>query len=120
MAAVVAASGLVKSFGEGRGARRVLDGATLHVQAGEVVAILGRSGTGKSTLLHLIGGVDPPAGGGGFGAGGGGGDDLGRGRAGHGRRRAVAESPAPAADRVRLPVLSPAAGADGRGQRAAR
>jgi ABC-type lipoprotein export system ATPase subunit len=60
MAAVVAASGLVKSFGEGRGARRVLDGAALHVQAGEVVAILGRSGTGKSTLLHLIGGLDRP------------------------------------------------------------
>src|SRR3954468_10097207 len=60
MAAVVAASGLVKSFGEGRGARRVLDGTGLHVQAGEVVAILGRSGSGKSTLLHLVGGLDRP------------------------------------------------------------
>jgi ABC-type lipoprotein export system ATPase subunit len=30
----------------------------LDVQAGEVVAILGRSGTGKSTLLNLIGGLD--------------------------------------------------------------
>src|SRR3954452_25284669 len=60
MAAVVAASGLVKTFGEGRAARRVLDGASLHVQAGEVVAILGRSGSGKSTLLHLIGGLDRP------------------------------------------------------------
>src|SRR3954466_3584504 len=58
--AVVAASGLVKSFGEGRAARRVLDGASLHVQAGEVVAILGRSGSGKSTLLHLLGGLDRP------------------------------------------------------------
>src|SRR3954467_1935844 len=58
--AVVAAEGLVKSYGEGRAARRVLDGASLHVQAGEVVAILGRSGSGKSTLLHLIGGGDPP------------------------------------------------------------
>src|SRR3954452_15943315 len=58
---VVAATGLVKSFGEGRAARRVLDGASLHVEAGEVVAILGRSGSGKSTLLHLIGGLDRPA-----------------------------------------------------------
>src|SRR3954468_11499122 len=58
--AVIAASGVVKSFGEGRGARRVLDGAALHVQAGEVVAILGRSGTGKSTMLPLIGGLDKP------------------------------------------------------------
>ena len=60
MAAVVAAEGVVKSYGEGRAARRVLDGASLHVQAGEVVAILGRSGTGKSTLLHLVGGLDRP------------------------------------------------------------
>jgi ABC-type lipoprotein export system ATPase subunit len=55
---VVAASGVVKTFGEGRAARRVLDGASLDVQAGEVIAILGRSGTGKSTLLNLIGGLD--------------------------------------------------------------
>src|SRR4051812_42377019 len=58
--AVVAASGIVKTYGTGRGARRVLDGAHLEVEAGEVVAILGRSGSGKSTLLHLIGGLDRP------------------------------------------------------------
>src|SRR5919199_5416484 len=56
--AVVRARGLVKAFGEGRAARRVLDGADLEVQPGEVVAVLGRSGTGKSTLLHLLGGLD--------------------------------------------------------------
>ena len=58
MAAVIAADGVVKTYGSGRAARRVLDGASLHVEAGEVVAILGRSGTGKSTFLHLIGGLD--------------------------------------------------------------
>src|SRR3954449_10126455 len=58
--ALVAARGIVKTYGAGRGARRVLDGADLDVQAGEVVAILGRSGSGKSTLLHLIGGLDRP------------------------------------------------------------
>ncbi len=60
MVVVVRASGLVKTFGEGRAARRVLDGASLSVRAGEVVAIVGRSGSGKSTLLHLIGGLDRP------------------------------------------------------------
>ena len=58
--AIVVAEGLVKTYGEGRAARRVLDGADLTVEAGEVVAILGRSGSGKSTLLHLLGGLDRP------------------------------------------------------------
>jgi ABC-type lipoprotein export system ATPase subunit len=57
---IVAAEGLVKTYGEGRAARRVLDGVDLVVEAGEVVAILGRSGSGKSTLLHLLGGLDRP------------------------------------------------------------
>jgi ABC-type lipoprotein export system ATPase subunit len=57
---IVAAEGLVKTYGEGRAARRVLDGVDLTVEAGEIVAILGRSGSGKSTLLHLIGGLDRP------------------------------------------------------------
>ena len=58
--ATVAAHGLVKTYGRGRAARRVLDGADLVVEPGEVVAILGRSGSGKSTLLHLLGGLDRP------------------------------------------------------------
>jgi len=57
---VVAARGLVRTFGQGRSARRVLDGAELEVAAGEIVAVLGRSGSGKSTLLHLLGGLDRP------------------------------------------------------------
>jgi len=56
--AIVAAEGVVKTYGEGRAARRILDGADLSVEAGEIVAILGRSGSGKSTLLHLISGLD--------------------------------------------------------------
>ena len=55
---VVHARGLVKGFGSGRPARRVLDGVDLDVDAGELVAVVGRSGTGKSTLLHLLAGLD--------------------------------------------------------------
>ncbi len=57
---VVAARGLVKTYGRGRAARRVLDGADVSVEAGELVAVVGRSGTGKSTLLHLLGALDRP------------------------------------------------------------
>src|SRR4051794_38143970 len=57
---VLRARDLVKGYGRGRGARRVLDGACLDVAPGEMVAIVGRSGSGKSTLLHLLGGLDWP------------------------------------------------------------
>jgi ABC-type lipoprotein export system ATPase subunit len=57
---LVAARGLVKRFGNGSAERRVLDGADLDVAAGELVVVLGRSGSGKSTFLHVIGGMDRP------------------------------------------------------------
>lgn len=55
---VVCAREVTKGFGTGRAARRVLDGASLDVERGELVAIVGRSGTGKSTMLHLLAGLD--------------------------------------------------------------
>ncbi len=41
------------------GARMVLNAVSLHVAAGEYVAILGESGIGKSTLLNVVAGLEP-------------------------------------------------------------
>jgi len=48
-----------KSFGS----RRVLDGVNLEVRSGEMIAVVGGSGNGKSTLLRQIIGLDHPDGG---------------------------------------------------------
>jgi lipoprotein-releasing system ATP-binding protein len=57
MAFVVARS-LWKSYRAGGEVIRVLRGLDLDVERGEMVAIVGASGVGKSTLLHLLGGLD--------------------------------------------------------------
>jgi ABC-type lipoprotein export system ATPase subunit len=49
---------LVKAYGQGRAALRILDGLDLDLNAGELVAITGRSGSGKSTLLNVVGALD--------------------------------------------------------------
>lgn len=49
---------LSKSFLEGEKTRRVLEGASASFKESEFVAILGKSGTGKSTLLNVISGID--------------------------------------------------------------
>jgi putative ABC transport system ATP-binding protein len=49
---------LTKSFREGDRVHRVLDALSLEVARGEKLAVMGRSGTGKSTLLNLISGID--------------------------------------------------------------
>ncbi len=57
---VLAARGLVKRFMSGEGVLAVLDRLDFEIAAGESVAIVGDSGVGKSTLLHLLGGLDLP------------------------------------------------------------
>ncbi len=53
---VVAVENLRKTFG----AQEVLSGVSLRVSRGETLAVLGRSGTGKSVLLRLIIGLEQP------------------------------------------------------------
>jgi phospholipid/cholesterol/gamma-HCH transport system ATP-binding protein len=55
-APVLAVEGLHKSFG----LQKVLNGVSLAVSRGETLAVLGRSGTGKSVLLRLIIGLEKP------------------------------------------------------------
>src|SRR5262245_4804166 len=52
------AQGIVKSYAVGGRSLTVLRDLDLQVDAGEMVAIVGASGVGKSTLLHVLGGLD--------------------------------------------------------------
>ncbi len=63
MSEVVSAVGLRKGYGAGERRVEVLRGLDLDVCRGEMLAVVGPSGVGKSTLLHLIGLLDRPDGG---------------------------------------------------------
>lgn len=60
MEPVLEAQELHKSYHDGDVTLHILQGTSLRVVPGEVVSVIGRSGTGKSTLLHCLGLLDTP------------------------------------------------------------
>ena len=60
MSEILSVRGLCKTYPSGEEALEVLRGVDLAVEAGEFLTIVGASGTGKSTLLHLIALLDEP------------------------------------------------------------
>ena len=51
---------LSKVYGKGENAVTALDNVSFSVPKGQMLAVIGASGSGESTLLHIIGGVDRP------------------------------------------------------------
>lgn len=59
----ILAKELAKGFGDGAARVEVFCGLDVQVQSGEMLAVVGPSGVGKSTLLHILGLLDRPDGG---------------------------------------------------------
>ena len=57
---MIAVRALSKSFMTDRGQVDVLKDVDLDICAGERIAIVGSSGAGKTTFMHLLGGLDRP------------------------------------------------------------
>ena len=51
---------LKKYYGKGENLVKAVDHTNLTIERGKFTAIVGRSGSGKSTMLHLMGGLDRP------------------------------------------------------------
>ncbi|HOI17096.1 MAG TPA: ABC transporter ATP-binding protein [Geobacteraceae bacterium] len=53
-------SGITKTYGDGQAAFQALKGIDLAIQSGDFVAIMGHSGSGKSTTMNILGCLDTP------------------------------------------------------------
>ena len=60
MRAILETVDLVKYYGDGDNMVKAIDHTDISVERGEFVAVVGRSCSGKSTLLHMLGGLDRP------------------------------------------------------------
>jgi len=58
---IVSVRGLEKVYRAGSSEVHVLRGIDLDIMKGEMLSVVGASGVGKSTLLHIIGGLDRPS-----------------------------------------------------------
>ncbi len=58
--ALIAVRGVCKGYRNGGAVVQVLEGLDFDLEAGETIAIVGASGIGKSTLLHILGTLDRP------------------------------------------------------------
>ena len=58
--ALISTQHLVKSYGQGDLEVRALNGVSLDIEQGDFVAIIGASGSGKSTFMNMIGCLDQP------------------------------------------------------------
>ena len=55
---LIEAKNLVKTYGEGEGLTYALNGVSINVYEHDFLVILGGSGSGKSTFLNMLGGID--------------------------------------------------------------
>jgi len=58
--ALIELDGISKVYGEGQAAVHALQGIDLCIDSGEFVAVMGASGSGKSTCMNILGCLDPP------------------------------------------------------------
>ncbi|MDB5099042.1 MAG: macB9 [Cyanobacteria bacterium RYN_339] len=60
MAAIIQLEKIEKIYGQGESEVRALQGVSLDIQDGDFVAVMGTSGSGKSTMMNVIGCLDVP------------------------------------------------------------